>query len=107
MARGLAHVDDRHAFSLTGSTIAVLGNAIVLPADWSPAVRAVLSFLGAVFVGVIVPMLQRAAKDWMDGRLKLRELADENAELKAEVRRLRDGATLLGPPKATPPGPDA
>jgi hypothetical protein len=77
-----ATLDDRQ-FSYIGSSLALLGNAIALPADWSPAVRTLLSFLGALFVGVIVPMGQRALRDWIEFKAGVRRA--EKRALKAEA----------------------
>lgn len=100
-----ANVDHQQQFSFTGAGVTLIGQTIVLPAEWSPAVKAVVAFGCSLFVGLIAPLLRdvvrNAIAEWV-GRKRAETQRDEAkaalADSQAELRRLREGLTLLGPP---------
>lgn len=92
----LPPLDDRQ-FSFGGSALAFLGNAIVLPSDWSPAVRTTLSALGAIVAGVLVPMLQRAVRDWMELKAGTRKAERRAQKAEAELAYFKASHQNLPP----------
>lgn len=85
-------------FSLTGAGVTLIGQAVVLPETIPPTLRMILSIAGAFAVGVLVPGLQRLGRDYIEARLRVREVERERDEARDELARLRSGQTLLGPP---------
>ncbi len=99
----LPPLDDRQ-FSYGGSLLAFAGNAIALPPDWSPVVRTTLSALGAIVVGVVVPMLQRALRDWMEFRAGVRRAEKRAQRAEAELAYYKASHDNLPP---VPPEADS